>query len=116
MVAWVARLTQARRLPQKLLVLHQFRLSMLSNRERLDTGRDEIAVLIQMDGHGPPQTKLRTWQTISASAPPRTWWGWKNFYDEDHPVWTPRQTLGVRPVPWFVSYPVIISGLRHLTW
>jgi hypothetical protein len=31
--------------------------------------------------------------------------GWKNFYDEDHPTFTPRQTYrDVRPAPWFVSY------------
>ena len=29
---------------------------------------------------------------------------WKNFYDEDTPMYTPQQTYALDPKPWFVSY------------
>ncbi|MGY1814902.1 hypothetical protein [Blastococcus sp. SYSU D00820] len=103
-VTWLADLTRANALPQKLLVLHQFRLDMLPGRERLDVSRDELAVLIHADGQGSQGDKQATWQALRAGAPPVTW-GWKNFIDEDAPMLTPEQTVSqVQPVPDLVSY------------
>ncbi|SDQ22557.1 hypothetical protein [Quadrisphaera sp. DSM 44207] len=103
-VTWLADLTAQRALPQKLLLLHQFRMSMLGERERIDTSRDELSVLVQMDGHGSPDLKMGTWRTMTAEPPPGMRFGWKNFYDEDTPTFTPEETLQVEPAPWFVSY------------
>src|SRR5690606_12096570 len=41
-IAWLADLTAEHRLPQKLLILHQFQLRMITNRAQVDTGRDEV--------------------------------------------------------------------------
>ena len=101
---WLAELTRSRDLPQKLLVLHQFRRSMIAERERLDTGHDELAVLIHADGNGSLPAKLETWRNLHADAPPGVWWGWKNFYDEDAPTPTPQETMAVEPQPLFISY------------
>jgi hypothetical protein len=103
-VTWLADLTRDARLPQKLLMLHQFRLSMIVERERLDTSRDELAVVVHADGFGVPSEKLGTWDALHAGAPAGITWGWKNFYDEDTPMFTPAQTLEVGPEP-----PVFIS-------
>jgi hypothetical protein len=43
---WLAGLTARDRLPQKLLVLHQFQLAMINGEQRLDTSHDELAVMI----------------------------------------------------------------------
>jgi hypothetical protein len=102
--AWLATLTRQHTLPQKLLVLHQFRRSMITDRELLVTNHDEIAVLIHADGNGTPDEKLATWDSVRADAPTGTWWGWKNFYDEDRPTFTPQQTYNITPVPDLVSY------------
>ena len=40
---WLAGLVQERNLPQKVLMLHQFRTSMIVGRERLNTAHDELA-------------------------------------------------------------------------
>lgn len=103
-VTWLADLTRERRLPQKLLILHQFRLDMIEGREQVDTSRDELAVLIHADGNGPPGSKYATYGALTASPPPNVWWGWKNFYDEDSPTFTPAETVAVDPSPVFVSY------------
>ncbi|MGY1745040.1 hypothetical protein [Blastococcus sp. SYSU D00695] len=103
-VTWLADLTRENALPQKLLVLHQFRLDMIPGRERLDTSRDELAVLVHADGQGSQGDKQATWQALHRDAPPVAW-GWKNFIDEDAPMLTPEQTVQqVDPVPQLVSY------------
>ena len=102
---WLADLTARERLPQKVVVLHQFKLSMLRDPERIDTSRDELAMLIHMDGQGAPSLKDDTWRAVLPAAPPGLkWWGWKNFYDEDEPMMTPVQTMAVRPQPVMISY------------
>jgi voltage-gated potassium channel Kch len=103
-VTWLADLTRAHKLPQKLLVLHQFQLEMISDRGSVDTGRDELAVLIQADGFGSPGAKFKTWSLMHTSPPPNVWWGWKNFIDEDSPTFTPAETMAIEPRPLFVSY------------
>ena len=103
-VTWLADLTRDADLPQKVLMLHQFRLSMLPERERLDTSRDELAVVIHADGFGPPGDKLATWDAMHRDVPAGITWGWKNFYDEDSPTFTPQQTVEVGPEP-----PLIVS-------
>ncbi len=101
---WLAGVVREHRLPQKVLVLHQFRLAMLPGRDTLDPGRDELAVVVHADGNGVPEEKLATWDALRAGAPAGFWWGWKNFYDEDSPTFTPRETYDLDPRPVLVSY------------
>lgn len=102
---WLADLTKQYDLPQKLFLIHQFKLAMIEGRENLDTSRPELSWLIQMDGLGAPHVKQDTWRTITSNAPNGIFFGWKNFYDEDKPMLTPEQTMTtVAPKPWYVSY------------
>lgn len=101
---WLADMTKRYRLPQKLFLLHQFRLSMIEGREKLDTSREELAYTIQMDGQGDQTTKQETWSTIRVGSPPNIFFGWKNFYDEDLPILTSEQTLQIVPSPQYISY------------
>jgi hypothetical protein len=102
---WLADLTREHLLPQKLLVLHQFQLRMIDGRERLDTSRDELAVMVHADGQGTQGDKQATWRALHTDPPAGIAWGWKNFYDEDAPMLTPEQTIsGVSPRPDLISY------------
>lgn len=103
-ITWLAGLTARYHLPQKLLVLHQFRLSMIGNEQRLDTRHDDLAIVIHMDGQGTPAEKQQTWHAVTAAAPPGVFFGWKNFYTKDHPILTPRQTMARTPQPVMISY------------
>ncbi|MFC8191978.1 hypothetical protein ACFUMH_09995 [Cellulomonas sp. NPDC057328] len=100
---WLAQFTRDRGLPQKMFVLHQFQLRMLTDRERIDTSHDELATVIHVDGQGSQPAKAGTWATLRNGAPP-VHWGWKNFYDEDLPMLDPVQTYQVQPVPDLVTY------------
>ena len=102
--AWLAELTRTHKLPQKLLMLHQFRLDMITNRASLDTSHDELRIVIHADGFGSAGQKHNTWRTLHTNQPPNVWWGWKNFYDEDQPTFTPGETVAVKPTPVFISY------------
>ena len=102
--AWLAELTREHRLPQKVLMVHQFRLDMITDRLRVKTDYDELQVVIHADGFGTPGQKMDTWRALHRNPPADVWWGWKNFYDEDQPTFTPRQTIAVEPSPVFISY------------
>jgi hypothetical protein len=103
-ISWLAALTAQYHLPQKLLVLHQFRLSMIRDERQLDTGYHDLAIIIHMDGQGTPAEKQQTWETITRAAPAGVFFGWKNFYREDHPMMSPRQTMARMPRLSMVSY------------
>lgn len=102
-VTYLADLTRENLLPQKLLVLHQFRLSMIKNRDQLDTSRSELALMIHVDGQGTQPAKNDTWRALRNGAP-EVYWGWKNFYDEDVPMLDAEQTMRIDPVPHLVTY------------
>jgi hypothetical protein len=103
-VAWLADLTRDAGLPQKMLLLHQFRTSMITNRSSLDTSRDELALVIQMDGLGSQAAKRNTWRALRRNAPPGVAFGWKNFIDEDRPMLGPKATMAIKPEPRWVSF------------
>ena len=102
---YLAGFVAANDLPQKLLVLHQFQVRMIPERDRLDTSHPEVALLVHADGQGSQGDKQATWGVLHQGAPEGIAWGWKNFIDEDLPMLTPEQTYTqVDPVPEFVSY------------
>jgi hypothetical protein len=102
--SWLAALTARYHLPQKLLVLHQFRLSMLEGEQHIDTGHDDLAIVIHMDGQGTPGNKQSTWDAVIGAAPSRVYFGWKDFFRKDHPMLTPWQTMARTPEPVMISY------------
>ena len=63
-VAWLAGIVRENALPQKLLIIHQFGTSMITNREYVHTP-PELAVLIHMDGQGSMNAKHNTWDTMT---------------------------------------------------
>lgn len=101
---WLADLTAEYRLPQKLLVLHQFSLTMITNRASLDTSHDELALLIHMDGQGQPIQKEGTWRIVTNTIPENIYLGWKNFYKKDTRLMTPKETLNRERQPVMISY------------
>jgi hypothetical protein len=102
--AWLEQLTAARHLPQKLFVVHQFRLTMIGHEAGLQTTYPDLSVLIHMDGQGGTAQKVATWNAVVHTAPKGVHFGWKNFYKEDHPTMTPQQTMAQQPTPVMISY------------
>jgi hypothetical protein len=103
-VSWLAQLTARYCLPQKLLVLHQFKIGEIAGEQRLDTHNDDLAIVMNMDGQGTPATKQQTWAAVTAAAPPGVPFGWKNFLVKDQPMLSPSQTMARTPDPVLISY------------
>lgn len=102
--SWLAALVEKEGLPPKALVLHQFRLSMIQDRDALKT-HPELDMLVHVDGQGSQPDKQATWKALHQGAPEGLHWGWKNFTDEDTPMLTPSQTMqDVQPTPSLVTY------------
>jgi hypothetical protein len=77
---------------------------MISDRAQVDTGHDELAALIHADGFGTVGQKFATWDTLRQNPLPSVWWDWKNFHDEDQPMFTPAETVAIEPSPVYLSY------------
>jgi hypothetical protein len=103
-VTWLAHLTERYHLPQKLLELHEFRLTMIQNIQQLDRQHSDLAIVINMDGQGAPSTKQQTWDAVIANAPKGVFFGWKDFYVKDTPMLDPRETIQHKPEPVLISY------------
>jgi hypothetical protein len=106
-IDWLADVVREEGLPPKVLLLHQFRLSMIHDRDEI-VDRPEVAVVIQMDGEGQGSLALKdeTWRAITAGAEDSHWhWGWKNFFERDTPSPnSPTDTMSKEPTPVYVSY------------
>ncbi len=99
--AWLAGLTAARRLPEKLFLVHQFKSSMVSDVDRVRR-RDGLAMVQHVDGFGSPAQKLATYAAVAR--PRRFTMGFKVFYDEDRPRMTAAAVRRIRPAVRFVSF------------
>lgn len=100
--AWLQRLTARGRLPEKLLVIHQFTPDMIRGRERLRS-RPGLATVLNADGFGTPPQKLAKYRQFTA-LPPRYHDGFKLFYREDTDLMSPRAVMRLKPRPDFVVY------------
>jgi len=102
--AYLSQLVVAHRLPQKLFIVHEFKLSELPDRPAVRIQRG-LATVLQMDGLGPLPTKLDSYRRVMTSA--RAFYpGFKVFLrPSDDPVtMTAAQVMGLHPRPDYVSY------------
>lgn len=96
------RLRAERRLPPKVLIVHQFILAMLPDKENIRTRRG-IDLVLDMDGFGSQTLKRASYRTIFRQrALPFA--GMKLFYREDVGVLEPAQVMNLAPVPSVVIY------------
>lgn len=100
---WLSDLVIDNGLPEKMFIVHQFQVRMITNREQL-VDRPGLATIIHADGFGGRAIKLQTYTIIQARAP--LWNGFKLFIDEDTAMFSPADVLGFTtvPVPDLITY------------
>lgn len=98
---WLARLTKSEELPQKLFMLHQFRVDMIDDIVRVRQ-RPELAMVQHVDGFGTPRQKLATYHAVAR--PQQFTMGFKLFYDEDVRRLQAPAVHAIRPRVRFVSF------------
>ena len=100
--AYLAALVRRHRLPQKLLVVHQFTPQMVRNRDaRRRTRRASRSRSTSTASARRPRSARSTAQLHGR---PPFYSGFKLFYDEDVGLLAPRQVLALRPAPDLVTY------------
>ena len=99
--AWLDQLTAEHGLPQKLLLLHQFRSAMIRGLTDV-VRRPNLAIVQHVDGFGTPRQKLATYNAVAE--PRRFRMGFKLFYDEDIRRLSARRVKQIRPRVDFVSF------------
>jgi hypothetical protein len=97
-------IVRTHKLPQKLLVVHQFTNDMIGRKELL-TQPPGVALTLNVDGFGDQPVKIAKYgEFMRAPAERRFHAGFKLFYHEDTNLMKPRQVLRLRPPPEFVVY------------
>ena len=91
-----------RRLPEKLLLVHQFTNNMVRDKASL-VRRPGVALTMNVDGFGDQPNKLAKYRSFTSETR-RFHDGFKLFYEEDTNLFTPRQVLRLRPPPDVVVY------------
>jgi hypothetical protein len=98
----LSSISQSRRLPEKMLIVHQFTADMISDRKQLRT-YPGVALTLNVDGFGTPLLKRQKYRALVRGDDPGEH-GFKLFYREDTNMMTPSQVLRLRPQPRFVVY------------
>src|SRR4029079_18281803 len=99
----VLEYVQARyNLPRKVLMVHQFTMAMLPDKDKIPNN-PAIDLVLVADGFGPPALKRHTYaMVLKQHALPFT--GFKLFYIQDTNLLDPAQVLALTPAPSVVIY------------
>ena len=99
---YVSALVGAHRLPDKLLVVHEFTLPMLPHRGNIARPAG-LEVVLHADGLATPAKKIAVYHDLRFPCPPFHA-GFKLFYRADTGLMKPAQVMALRPQPEIVTY------------
>lgn len=101
---YLSALVARYQLPQKVFIVHEFRLSELPDRQNI-VSRPGLATVLQMDGLGPIAVKLAAYHQITHNAG-AFFPGFKIFLQRsaDPVLLSPERALKLRPRPAYISY------------
>lgn len=94
---------------KKILVVHQFRYEMLTDRQRIKADYPRIQLVHTMDGFGAPFLKKDSF-AFNAKATNMPLKGFKLFYNDrrswsyDQPLMSPAEVLALKPQPVLIMY------------
>ncbi len=105
---WLVGLSDKYGLPRKMLIIHQFHVYSVQNKENI-APVPGVDLIMNEDGHGTPEMKLETYRVIIKDFPIQ-YNGFKIFYRVDIDNWdnsrlmTPEDVYAMDPVPDVVNY------------
>ena len=105
-IGMLADIVKQNNLPPKVLVVHRFTRSMLTNAKQIKLD-PRVQVVINMDGWGQPWLKYDSYRAY-VEAEPVQFTGFKLFYHNDtkkgDPILTPSEVLLLNPKPHYIQY------------
>jgi hypothetical protein len=99
---YLAQLTAQAGIPPKVLIVHQFHVSMIENKDQVKPVAG-VQLVIDADGWGTPAEKQATYDVVNTQQPIE-FDGIKLFYNQDVPLMTPGEVLNLDPVPDLIIY------------
>lgn len=90
-------------LPPKILIVHQFNLYSITNKEQIDDDVEGAQFVLEVDGWGDPEMKRGTYDVVAGEVP-FDFYGFKLWYQQDVPLMTPEEVLSLVPAPDIVIY------------
>lgn len=104
---YLANLCKKYNLPPKMLVIHRFTKRMVTNYQNIKL-REDVQVIMDMDGWGGPDLKKGTYRYFVAGEPVQ-FTGFKLFYKNDvknapKRLMTPKEVLDLKPSPIYIQY------------
>jgi hypothetical protein len=100
--AYLEGIVKKYKLPDKMLLIHQFTESMIQNKAQL-RHRHGVPLVLNVDGFGNQAVKIAKYNDFTHPRT-RSRTGFKLFYKEDTDTMTPAQVLELRPRPDVVIY------------
>jgi hypothetical protein len=105
-INWVinklSNLVLTQHLPPKILIIHQFRESMLPDWQNIHI-QPGVEVVTTVDGFGSPAEKIVDYNIFDKQQLIQ-YPGFKLFYDLDNPLMSPADVLALEPPPLMVMY------------
>ena len=98
----LAKLVEEYQLPPKVLIVHRFTRNMLTNAAQIKLD-PRVQVVIDMDGWGPPGSKLGAYRWFVVRHPVQ-YTGFKLFFKNDKPMLKPEDVLELYPRPVYIQY------------
>lgn len=101
-INYLDSIVRARNLPPKVLIVHQFTLSMLPDKENISSS-PVVDVALVVDGFDSRALKLDSYRSIMDQKQ-LEYSGIKLFYDQDTELFAPADALQIDPIPSVVIY------------
>lgn len=101
-VRYLDRLVERERVPDKLVVVHQFETGIVYGKQNINP-TENVQVALNADGFGRAAAKVSKYD-ILVSQQPIQYGGFKIFYRQDFPVLSPEEVLQLEPAPVVVNY------------
>jgi hypothetical protein len=98
---WLKQLAEAKEVPDKALIVHQFSAGSISGRRRIKQ-RDRVNVLLNFDGIGSRRAKKAGYKNLATN--PDLLDGFSLFYDRDLRLMKPRSVLRLQPEVDYAMY------------
>lgn len=99
---YLSGLVAAHDLPDKLFVVHQFRTTMLPDREQI-TPAPGLETVLHADGFGAQTTKIAVYHALAIPIPPFHP-ALKLFLTQDTNMMSPQQVMALNPPPEMITY------------
>ncbi len=95
-LSYLEDIITSQNLPPKVLIVHQFTMNMLPDKENIRRS-PYVDLTLVMDGFGAQWLKLDTWKMVQST--PLEYSGVKLFYDQDLGMFTPEEATRLTPTP-----------------